>query len=85
MPQSNSTALFWILTCQYLFLRTLRQVQSPTMNSSMCMNTYDYNHGGTGNIAASIKMGASNRPTTQCPIFEYTINGVNIAGRAINL
>lgn len=43
----------------------------------MCMNAYDYNHGGTGNTAAGIKAGASSSPTTQCPIFEYTVNGVN--------
>lgn len=50
----------------------------------MCMNAYDYNNGGTGNIAAGIKVGASSSPTTQCPIFEYTVNDVKY-NRASNV
>ena len=42
----------------------------------MCKNTYNYNHGKTGNTAIGIKVGANNSPTTKCPIFEYTVNGV---------
>ncbi len=42
----------------------------------MCMNAYDYNHGGKGNISIGIEMGGGNRGTTRCPIFVYRVNGV---------
>ena len=50
----------------------------------MCKNAYNYNQGGTGNTNTGIKVGASNSPTTKCPIFEYNINGVKY-NRASNI
>jgi len=41
----------------------------------MCMNAYDFQHGGSGNVSAFISSGSSGTGT-RCPVFEYTVNGI---------
>lgn len=81
------SAIFLILGIIFLIVgkRTWKCTEMVTGEIvSMCINAYDYNNGGTGNLSAGIKIGTSNTPTTRCPIFEYIVNDVKYS-RASNV